>query len=335
VRDTHVVNGMVTGFRSKTSTKSVENCKVLALGTNIGLREMDGTQNVLFENASDLLNFAKSEETVVEASIKRIHDMGVRFLILNTKATDLEYHYLNKYQIYTIIIISKFERRRMCRMLKARMCVTKDFTAEDLGFVKSVKEVEIGGRRMTRIEQADGESCVSTIVIRGASENIMSDIRRACCDGINTIRAMCRESDFCPGAGASEIELSRLIQDYGSKVSGLDQYAVKAYGEALEVVPRTLAANSGMDFEDTIAKLYAAHSEGKSNIGIDILNKSTLDAVEENILDLLVTKKFAMRLATNCALTILRVDHIIMSKPAGGPKKPQRQGHWDDDDDAW
>ena len=90
-----------------------------------------------------------------------------------------------------------------------------------------------------------------------------------------------------------------------------------------------------MDFEDTIAKLYAAHSEGKSNIGIDILNKSTLDAVEENILDLLVTKKFAMRLATNCALTILRVDHIIMSKPAGGPKKPQRQGHWDDDDDAW
>jgi len=220
-------------------------------------------------------------------------------------------------------------------MMKARMCVTKDFTAEDLGFVKSVKEVEIGGRRMTRIQQADGESCVSTIVIRGASENIMSDIRRACCDGINTIRAMCRESDFCPGAGASEIELSRLIQDYGSKVSGLDQYAVKAYGEALEVVPRTLAANSGMDFEDTIAKLYAAHSEGKSNIGIDILNKSTLDAVEENILDLLVTKKFAMRLATNCALTILRVDHIIMSKPAGGPKKPQRQGHWDDDDDAW
>lgn len=335
VRDTHVVNGMVTGFRSKTSTKFVENCKVLALGTNIGLREMDGTQNVLFENASDLLNFAKSEENVVEASIKRIHDMGVRFLILNTKATDLEYHYLNKYQIYTIIIISKFERRRMCRMMKARMCVTKDFTAEDLGFVKSVKEVEIGGRRMTRIQQADGESCVSTILIRGASENIMSDIRRACCDGINTIRAMCRESDFCPGAGASEIELSRLIQDYGSKVSGLDQYAVKAYGEALEVVPRTLAANSGMDFEDTIAKLYAAHSEGKSNIGIDILNKSTLDAVEENILDLLVTKKFAMRLATNCALTILRVDHIIMSKPAGGPKKPQRQGHWDDDDDAW
>lgn len=335
IYDTHVVNGMVTGFKSKTSTKSVENSKVLCLATNVGLREMDATQNVLFENASDLLNFAKSEENVVEASIKRIHDMGVRFLILNTKASDLEYHYLNKYQIYTIIIVSKFERRRMCRMTGARMCVTKDFSPEDLGFVKNVKEVEIGGWRMSRIQQADGESSVSTIVVRGASENIMNDVKRACADGINTIRAMCRESDFVPGAGATEIELSRLIQDYGSKVSGLDQYAVKAYGEALEVVPRTLAANSGMDFEDTIAKLYAAHSEGKSSIGVDVVNKSTMDAVENKVLDLLVTKKFAMRLATNCAVTILRVDHIIMAKPAGGPKKPTRQGHWDDDDDAW
>merc|ERR1719361_3017434 len=120
----------------------------------------------------------------------------------------------------------------------------------------------------------------------------MNDFMRAFHDGVNTVRAMCRESDFVPGAGASEIELSRLIQDYGSKVSGLDQYAVKAYGEALEVVPRTLAANSGMDFEDTIAKLYAAHSEGKSAEGINILTKSTLDTVKHDILDLLVAKKF-------------------------------------------
>merc|ERR1719499_270054 len=335
MHDTHVVNGMVLHYKSKTNTKSVRNAKVLVLTTNVGLREMDAAQNVLFENASDLLNFSKSEEGIVEASVKRIYDMGVRLLVLNNKATDLEYHYLNKYGIFTIIIISKFERRRLCRMFGARMCVTKDFTPEDLGFIKSAKEIEIGGTRVSQLEQADGESCISTIVIRGASENIMNDIKRACFDGINTIRAMCRESEFVPGAGASEIELARLIQDYGSKVAGLDQYAVKAYGEALEVVPRTLAANSGMDFEDTIAKLYAAHSEGKSSIGVDVIKKTTMDAVQNNIYDLLVTKRFAMRLATNCALTILRVDHIIMSKPAGGPKKPNRQGHWDDDDDAW
>lgn len=335
VRSTEVVNGMVLYFRSKTNTKKVEKAKVLVLATNLGLREMDSTQNVLFENADDLLKFSRSEEEIIEGSVKKLYDMGVRFLILNNKASDLEYHYLNKYGIYTIIVISKFQRRRLCRMLGARMCVTKDYVAEDLGFVQLAEEIEIGGRRVSRIVQAKGESCVSTIVIRGASQNIMNDVERACHDGVNTIRAMCRESAFVPGAGATEIELARLVQDYGSKMSGLDQYAAKAYGEALEVVPRTLAANSGMDFTDTIAKLYAAHSDGKSAVGVDTQNKTTMDAVASRVLDLMVTKKFAMRLATNCALTILRVDHIIMSKPAGGPKKPNRQGHWDDDDDAW
>merc|ERR1719384_3022743 len=163
--DTHVVNGLVLHYKSKTNTKSVEKAKVLVLCTNVGLREMDATQNVLFENASDLLNFSKSEEGIVEASVKRIYDMGVRVLILNNKATDLEYHYLNKYGIYCLIIISKFERRRLCRMFGARMCVSKDFTPEDLGFVKSCTEIEIGGRRVSKLEQAEGESCISTIVI--------------------------------------------------------------------------------------------------------------------------------------------------------------------------
>lgn len=336
VQNTTVVNGMVLQFKSKTNIKKVENCNVLVMTTNVGLREMDVSQNVLFENADDLLNFSRTEEDVVEASVQRFANMGVGLLVLSNKPTDLETHFLNKYNIYTLIVISKFARRRICRMLKCRMCVTKDISPEDLGRIELVEEIEIGGRRCTRMVQPTGESCVSTIVIRGASVNIMNDIERACFDGVNTVRAMCRDSSFVAGAGATEVELSRLIQDFGATQTGLDQYAVKAFGEALEVVPRTLASNSGMDFEDTIAKLYAAHADGNALCGVDIVAKDTHNNVLElGVYDLLVTKKFALRLATTAVLTILRVDHIIMSKPAGGPKKPSRTGHWDDDDEAW
>eukprot|EP00494_Astrolonche_serrata_P024356 UN24614 len=261
-RQTTVVNGMVVQYRSRTSTKKVENCKVLVITTNIGLREMDASQNVLFKNADELLKFSRSEEEIVEASVKRMYDMGVRLLILANKCTDLENHYLNKYNIYTVIIISKFGRRRLCRMFKARGCVSKDYIENDLGFVSLAEEIEIGGRRVTRFVQKKGESCISTIVIRGASDNAMDDVQRACYDGINTIRAMCRESSFVPGAGSTEIELARLIADYGAKTKGLEQYAIKAFAQAFEAIPRTLASNSGMDFEDAIAKLYAAHSSG-------------------------------------------------------------------------
>merc|ERR1712098_393346 len=127
-------------------------------------------------------------------------------------------------------------------------------------------------------------------------------------------------------------ELSKRIHDFSNNCTGFDQYCVKAYAEALEIIPSTIALNSGMDFEDTIAKLYAAHAKKNNpNIGIDVQNKSICDVHDRQILDLLVTKKFAFRLSTNAALTILRIDHIIMSKPAGGSIKLEKTGHWDDD----
>merc|ERR550532_3923979 len=156
--DSHVINGLLFHGLNRGHIKKVENCKVLIMNTSIGLREMDATQNVLFENASDLLNFAKSEENLVEAAVKRIHDMGVRCLMTGSKCSDLEYHYINKYNIMHVPCITQFQ-------------------------------------------QAPGESACSTIVIRGASDQIMDDFRRACNDSINTVRAMCRESDFVPGAG--------------------------------------------------------------------------------------------------------------------------------------
>jgi len=335
VKSSHVVNGMILHYRSKTNVKKVENAKVLITTANLGLREMDVSQNVLFEKAEDLLNFSKSEEAIVEASIKRYADMGVRVVVCSSKPTDLEVHYLNKYGIYCIILISKWGRRRLSRTINARICVTKDIQMEDLGHVQCCSEIEIGGQRVTQIIQREGGSEVATLVIRAPSSNIMNDVERAIFDGVNTIRAMARESKFVPGAGSTELELARLIQEYGAEAPGLEQYSIKAFAEAFEVIPRMLAKNSGMDFEETVANLYKEHSNGNVHHGVDVVNKCCTDAVKMGVLDLLVTKKFALRLCVNACLTILRVDHIIMSKPAGGPKKPQRQGHWDDDDDAW
>merc|ERR1719361_2590460 len=231
VRSTEVVNGMVLHFRTKTNTKRVEKGQVLVLATNLGLREMDSTQNVLFENADDLMKFSRSEEEIIESSVKKMYDMGVRFLVLNNKASDLEYHYLNKYGIYTVIVISKFQRRRMCRMLGARMCVTKDYIAEDLGFVQLVEEIEIGGRRVSRIVQAPGESCVSTIVIRGASQNIMNDVERAIHDGVNTIRQCVGKAHSFQAQAQQRLSLVGSFRTLGPKCLDLTSTQPKPTGK--------------------------------------------------------------------------------------------------------
>jgi len=142
------------------------------------------------------------------------------------------------------------------------------------------------------------------------------------------VKSMCSDSRFVPGAGASELLLADAMQVYAEAQPGLEQYAINKFGLALEVVPRTLAENAGLDATDKIAEMYAAHKAGNTGVGLDLVNGKTADV---GVHDLLHTKKEALKMATDAAITVLRVDQIIMSKPAGGPKAPEQGGAGGDD----
>jgi T-complex protein 1 subunit theta len=114
-------------------------------------------------------------------------------------------------------------------------------------------------------------------------------------------------------------------------VDDLSQYAMRKFADALEVVPRTLSENAGFNPTDILASLYAAHQEGNANVGVNIEQAGIKDMTSAGILDLYATKEQAYRLASDTAITILRIDQIIMAKAAGGPKAPQQNGNWDED----
>ena len=154
-------------------------------------------------------------------------------------------------------------------------------------------------------------------------QHLLEDLERACDDGVNAARALCKDPRLLPGAGAFDQELSTQCAKMGRDQKGLDQYAVEEFARALTVVPRTLSINAGQNADEMMAKLAAAHEEGKSDEGINIEDTDgTVDAAAAGIFDPLVIKLEALRLATDAAITVLRVDQIIMSKPAGGPKAP-------------
>ncbi|KAI5701042.1 hypothetical protein M8J75_005569 [Diaphorina citri] len=148
-------------------------------------------------------------------------------------------------------------------------------------------------------------------------------------------RLASEDGRFLPGAGATEIELAHQISKYADTLSGLEQYAVHSFATSLEVFVKTLAENTGVKSNEVISKLYSAHNEGKKTYGFDINgeNSSVIDAAEAGILDLYLTKMWALKYATSAANTILQVDQIIMAKRAGGPKAPAQGGGADPDDD--
>lgn len=297
--------------------------------------ETKGT--VLIKNAEELKSFSKGEEDLMESHIKAIADSGINVVVSGGKVSDLALHYSNKYKLMVIRLNSKWDVRRLCKTVKAtalpKLCVP---TPEETGHCSVVRQDEIGDKNVVIFEhQSEEGTSICTLTLRAATENILDDLERAVDDGVNNFKVYTKDKRLVPGAGACEVELGKRIQMFGEKCPGLEQYAIKKFAQALEVIPRSLAENAGINPTETVTNLYAAHQdEAKINYGVDVETGDVIDTLEANILDSYLVKHWAIRLATNAAVTVLRVDQIIMAKRAGGPKAPkQQQGDWDDNDD--
>ncbi|KAK8040894.1 T-complex protein 1 [Apiospora phragmitis] len=291
---------------------------------------------VLLHNAKEMMDFTKGEEEQIDTAIKELYDAGLRVVIAGSTVGELAMHYLNRYGILVIKILSKFELRRICRVVGATPLARLGAPMPDeMGSVDVVETLEIGGDRVTVFRQENDVTRTATLVLRGATQNHLEDVERAVDDGVNVVKAITKDPRLVPGAGASETQLVERIQAFGDKTSGLPQYSIRKFGEAFEVVPRTIAESAGLDATEVLSRLYTAHHKKDDwKTGVDIENNDgsgTLDAQKEGILDLMITKAWAIKLATEAARTVLSVDQIIVARQAGGPKPPGPNPNWDED----
>lgn len=141
---------------------------------------------------------------------------------------------------------------------------------EELGYADTVHIDELGDTIVVVFKLDGKESRVSTVLVRGSTENYMDDIERSIDDGVNTFKGITKDGRFVPGAGATELELAAQLALYADTLPGLEQYAARKFATALEIFPKTLAESSGIHASELLSRLYAAHKEGKRNYGFDI-----------------------------------------------------------------
>lgn len=323
------VKGMVVSRDAEGVVKSVQNAKVAVFGCGVEAAATEAKGTILLKNADDLLNYNKSEEKNMEETIAAIAATGAKLVISHGAVSELALHYLDKFGIMVVKIMSKFELRRICGAMGATAVIRlAPPSPEELGEVSMVEVVEIAGRKVIKFVQEQNEdTTVATVIVRAATENVANDVERALDDGIHSIRALTSDGRLLPGAGAVELELSKRLKEYADEVKGLDQYGIRMFGQAFDVVPRTLAENSGQDPSSTMHALHASHeAAGTENMGFDIDECVPVDSVKAGVFDIYVSKLNALRLAVDAAITVLKVDQIVMSKPAGGPKPPPQGG---------
>jgi T-complex protein 1 subunit theta len=283
--------------------KKVSRAKVAVFTCALDVAQTETKGTVLLKSAEEMLNFTRGEEQhlemvslpdfqvliytcLVSQILKEIADSGVKLIIAGATVGDLAMHYLNRFNIAVLKVLSKFDLRRVCRVVNATPLARVGApTPEEAGFVDVFETIEIGGDRVTVLRQlVDGDdgfdpstpgekTRTATIVLRGATSNRLDDLERAIDDGVNVIKALLKDPRLVPGAGAAELELAKRVDAYGSGLKGLAQHGVKRYATALEVIPRTLAENAlgGAEGNEVISRLWAKHEQKNGeDWGVDV-----------------------------------------------------------------
>ncbi|KAL2622225.1 hypothetical protein R1flu_002430 [Riccia fluitans] len=328
VLDSLVVPGMVLKADAVGSIKKASKAKIAVFGAGVDSAATETKGTVLIKSAEQLESYAISEEAKIESLIKEVAASGASVIVSGGPVGEMALHFCERYKIMVLKIASKFELRRFCRTTGASSVVKLQRpTPDELGFADSISVEEIGGTRVTVIKNESGGNLIATVVLRGSTDSVLDDFERAVDDGVNAYKAACKDSRLVPGGGAAEIEIARRLQDFGSKETGLNQYAILKFAEGLEIVARILAENAGLNTLDVLSALYAAHASGNIHAGVDI---EGTNSTKDGVWDLYITKFWALKLAADAVCTVLRVDQIIMAKQAGGPKP--RTGPGDEDE---
>ncbi|HHW15908.1 MAG TPA: thermosome subunit, partial [Methanothermobacter sp.] len=263
IDDSMIVNGIAIdkGRADHAMPKRVENAKIALLKYPIEVKELETDAKIRLTDPSQMQAFIEQEEQMIKEMVQKIIDSGANVLFCQKGIDDLALHYLSREGIYALKRVRKSDMQRLERATGARLVTNiEDLTEEDLGEAGVVYEKKIFDELLTFVEDCRDPKALS-IILRGSTRQVAEEVERAIEDAIGVVSATVEDEKVVAGGGAPEVEIAKRLKDYSESISGREQLAVAAFAEALEVVPKTLAENAGLDSIDTLVDLRAAHEE--------------------------------------------------------------------------
>jgi len=292
--------------------KRIEDAKIALLDAPLEIEKTEIDAEIRIHDPEQMQAFLKEEENLLYEKVKKIKEVGANVVFVQKGIDDIAQHFLAKEGILAVRRVKKSDMEKLARATGARI-VTKieDLTPDTLGEAGLVEEREVAGDKMVFVEQCKNPKAVS-ILIRGGLEKVVDEAERSLIDALSVIADVIEDPYILPGGGAPEAEVAKELRNYAAQLGGRIQLAVEAYANAVEVIPRTLAENSGLDPIDILAELRAAHEkEDGWKYGINVFEGKVADMLELGVLEPLVVKEQALKAATEAATLILRIDDII------------------------
>ncbi|HEC88606.1 MAG TPA: thermosome subunit [Thermoplasmata archaeon] len=316
VEDTELIDGIILDKERvhPDMPSIVNNAKILLLNTALEVKKTEVDAQIRITDPEQLQKFLDQEEQMIKDMIEKIKNSGANVVICQKGIDDLAQHYLAKAGIFAVRRVKKSDMEKLSKATGASILTDLDeIKPKDIGEAGKVEERRIGEDKMVFITECREAKAVS-ILVRGGTEHVVDETERGLHDALSVIAVTIEDGKIITGGGSAAIEISMGLREYAATVGGREQLAIEKFADAIEVVPRALATNAGIDPIDILIKLRKAHSEGNKHIGVNVYESDTADMLKMNVLEPLRVGKQAIKSATEVAIMILRIDDIIAAK---------------------
>ncbi len=319
VTDTQFINGLVID-KEKVYPKMpspVKDARIALIDSALEIKKTEIEAKVQITDPSKIQDFLAQESDTFKNMVEKVKKSGANVVLCQKGIDDIAQHYLAKEGIYAVRRVKKSDMEKLAKATGAKIVTNlDDLTSAALGKAEKVEEKKISDDRMTFVTGCANPKAVS-ILIRGGTDHVVSEIERSLNDAIRVVALTKEDGKYLPGGGAIEAELAMKVRNFANSVGGREQLAIEAFAKALEIIPRTLAENAGMDPINTLIQLKADHEKGKVTYGIDFSENKVGDMAKAGVFDPLRVKKHALESAAEVSTMILRIDDVIASKKSG------------------
>ncbi|MHC1589537.1 MAG: thermosome subunit beta [Candidatus Hecatellaceae archaeon] len=330
--DTRLINGLIIDKEVVHAgmPKRVEKAKIALLECPLEIEKTEISAEIRIRDPTQMKAFLDEEAKMLKEMVDKIRKAGANVVFCQKGIDDMAQHFLAKQGVLAARRIKKSDMEKLARATGGRIVTNiDDLTGKDLGEAELVEERRIGDDKMIFVEGCKNPKSVG-ILIRGGFERFVDEAERGIHDALSVIADVYEDPKIVPGGGAIETELSKRLRTYAAKVGGREQLAIEAFADALEVIPKALAENAGLDPIDIMVDIRAKHEKPNGlGWGVDVFAGKTTDMWRQGVIEPKSVKEQAIKSAVEAAAMILRIDDLIAaakmkteSKGGGGGGGP-------------
>ena len=299
--------------------RKIKDARIALINSAFEVKKTEVDAKISIRDPRQLQEFLAQEEGVLKRFVKKVKDSGANVVICQKGIDDLAQHYLAKEGVFAIRRAKKSDMEKLAKATGGRVVTSiDDLTGEDLGMSELVEEKKVADDRMTFVTGCKNPKAVS-ILIRGATEHVVDELERAFQDALGVTSTAVKEGKITAGGGSAAMEISQGLKDYAATVGGREQMAIEQFANAIEIIPRTLAENAGLDPINMLIDLRKAHKDGNKFAGLDAYTGNIINMMDNKVLEPLKVGVQAITSATEAAVMILRIDDVIAAKEIKGP----------------